>query len=83
MRVLFDSGVVKEVNAVEVVPMDVGTGQIVGTQVNFNIATGDVVKYIYRDNVDIETSGTRALDFIQKLYTNGFADFSQEPVELL
>jgi len=83
MRVLFDSGIVKEVNSVEVVPMDVGTGQIIGTQVNFIIATGDSIKYIYRENVDIETSGTRALEFVQKLYQNGFADFSQEPVELL
>ncbi len=83
MRVLFDSGIVKEVYSVEVVPMDVGTGQIIGTQVNFIIATGDSIKYIYRENIDIETSGTRALEFVQKLYQNGFADFSGEPVELL
>ena len=83
MRVLFNEGVVKEVASVEVKPMDVGDGNIIGTQINFILSTGDKVEYIYSQNVSIEESGQRAVDFVKKLYTDGIADFSHEPVEQL
>ena len=83
MRVLFSEGVVKEVTAVEVKPLDFGDGQIAGTQIDFLLTTGDNVKYIYSQNVAIEESGQRAIDFVKQLYTNGFADFTHEPVEML
>ncbi|WP_026661088.1 hypothetical protein [Butyrivibrio sp. AC2005] len=83
MRVLFAAGRVREVTDVEVVGMDVGDGQIIGTQVNFIMANGNKVEYIYSQNVSIEDSGQRAVEFVQDLYKNGFADFSQEPVEML
>ena len=84
MRVLFDTGVVKEVASAEVVPMDVGGGEIIGTQVNFVLSpSGDSIKYIYAEHVSIEESGERALNFIKKLFEQGYADFSSEPVEQL
>ncbi len=83
MRVLFSEGVVKEVNSVEVKPLDFGDGQIAGTQIDFMLVTGDNVKYIYSQNVPIEESGQRAIDFVKALYTNGYADFTHEPVEML
>lgn len=44
MRVLFAPGVVKEVISAEVVPMDIGDGKIIGTQVNFKLApSGDML----------------------------------------
>lgn len=83
MRVLFGEGIVKEVNAVEVKPLDFGDGQISGTQIDFILSTGDEVRYIYSQNVPIEESGQRAIDFVKKLYTDGFNDFTHEPVEML
>ena len=83
MRVLFNEGVVKEIASVEVKPMDVGDGNIMGTQINFILSTGDKVEYIYSQNVSIEESGQRAVDFVKKLYNDGIADFSHEPVEQL
>ena len=84
MRVLFGTGCVKEVAAAEVVPMDVGGGEIIGTQVNFVLSpSGDQVKYIYGEHIAIEESGERAINFVQELYKNGYADFSGEPVEEL
>ena len=83
MRVLFGSVIVKEVNAVEVKPLDFGDGQIAGTQIDFLLVSGDNVKYIYSQNVPIEESGQRALDFVNELYTKGYADFTHEPVEML
>lgn len=84
MRVLFNTGVVKEVSAAEVVPMDVGNGEIIGTQLNFVLSpSGDKIQYIYRDGISIEESGERAINFVNNLYRHGFADFSSEPVELL
>ena len=83
MIVLFNEGVVKEVSSVEVKPMDVGDGKIIGTQINFILTSGDKIEYIYSQNVPIEESGQRAIDFVRKLYNDGKADFSHEPVELL
>ncbi len=83
MTVLFSEGVVKEVVAVEVKPMDVGDGVILGTQINFVLLGGDKVEYIYSQNVPIEESGQRAIDFVKKLYNDGKADFTHEPVEML
>lgn len=83
MRVLFGEGIVKEVNSVEVKPLDFGDGQISGTQINFLLVTGDKVEYIYSQNVPIEESGQRAIDFVRKLYTDGIGDFTHEPVEML
>lgn len=83
MRVLFNEGVVKEVIAVEVKPLDTGDGVIIGTQINFTLLGGDRVEYIYSQNVAIEESGQRAIDFVRKLYTDGVGDFTHEPVELL
>ena len=83
MRVLFGAGVVKEVEAVEVKPLDFGDGQIAGTQIDFTLASGDQIKYIYSQNVAIEDSGQRAIDFVNKLYKDGIADFTSEPVEML
>ncbi len=83
MVVLFNEGVVKEVISVEVKPMDVGDGRIIGTQINFVLVGGDKIEYIYSQNVDIEESGQRAIDFVRKLYNEGKADFTHEPVELL
>lgn len=83
MRVLFNEGVVKEVISVEVKPMDVGNGEIIGTQINFVLLGGDRLEYIYTQNVPIEESGQRAIDFVKKLYLNGTGDFTHEPVELL
>jgi hypothetical protein len=83
MRVLFAAGRVREVFDVEVVGMDVGDGQIIGTQVNFIMANGNKVEYIYSQDVPIEESGQRAVEFVQALYRDGFADFSQEIVEML
>ena len=83
MRVLFGEGIVKEVEAVEVKPLDFGDGQIAGTQIDFLLGTGDQVKYIYSQNVPIEESGSRAIDFVRKLYEDGKADFTHEPVEML
>ena len=50
MRVLLSNGVVKEVVSVEVKPMDVGDGQIVGTEIVFVSANGDKNEYIYNEN---------------------------------
>ncbi|MBQ7680285.1 MAG: hypothetical protein IJT34_10615 [Butyrivibrio sp.] len=84
MRVLFSAGSVKEVSQAEVVPMDVGNGEVIGTQVNFVLSpSGDQLQYIYAEHIPLEESGERAIAFIQKLYQNGFADFSGEPVEQL
>ena len=83
MTVLFNEGVVKEVISVEVKPMDVGDGVILGTQINFVLLGGDKLEYIYSQNVPIEESGQRAIDFVKKLYNDGKADFTHEPVELL
>lgn len=83
MRVLFAAGRVHEVTDVEVVGMDVGDGQIIGTQVNFRMANGNKAEFIYSQDVPIEESGQRAIDFVQELYKTGMADFSQERVEML
>ena len=83
MRVLFSEGIVKEVTAVEVKPLDFGDGQISGTEMDFLLNTGDNIKYIYSQNVPIEESGQRAIDFVRALYNDGKADFSHEPVEML
>ena len=83
MVVLFNEGVLKSVISVEVKPMDVGDGKIIGTQITFVLVGGDKVDYIYSQNVPIEESGQRAIDFVKKLYTDGKADFSHEPVEML
>ncbi|MCR5671369.1 MAG: hypothetical protein K6G10_10225 [Butyrivibrio sp.] len=83
MRVLFNEGVVKEVNAVEVKPLDTGDGVIIGTQINFSVLGGDRVEYIYSQNIPIEEGGQRAIEFVRKLYADGVADFSHEPVEML
>ena len=83
MRVLFNAGVVKEVSSVEVKPMDVGDGKIIGTQINFVLTSGDKLEYIYSQNVPIEESGQRAIEFVKKLYDDGKADFTHEPVEML
>ena len=83
MRVLFGEGIVKEVENVEVKPLDFGDGQIAGTEIDFCLKTGDNLKYIYSQNVPIEESGQRAIDFVRKLYEDGKADFTREPVEML
>lgn len=83
MRVLFEAGIVKEVESVEVKPLDFGDGQISGTEVDFHLKTGDNIKYIYSQSVPIEESGQRAIDFVKKLYEDGKADFSHESVEML
>ena len=83
MIVLFGDGIIKEVSAVEVKPLDFGDGQISGTEIDFLLTTGDSVKYIYSQNVPIEESGQRAIDFVKELYENGKADFRHEPVEML
>ena len=83
MRVLFEAGIVKEVESVEVKPLDFGDGQIAGTEIDFLLRTGDQIKYIYSQSVPIEESGQRAIDFVKKLYDEGRADFSHESVEML
>ena len=83
MRVLFNEGIIKDVSSVEVKPMDVGDGKIIGTQINFVLTSGDKIEYIYSQNVAIEESGQRAIDFVRTLYNDGKADFSHEPVEML
>ena len=83
MRVLFGEGVVKEVDEVEVKPLDFGDGQIAGTEIDFMLKNGDQIKYIYSQNVAIEESGQRAIDFVRTLYKDGCADFTNEPVEML
>ncbi len=83
MRVLFNAGVVKDISSVEVKPMDVGDGKIIGTQINFILTSGDKLEYIYSQNVPIEESGQRAIEFVNKLYNDGKADFTHEPVEML
>jgi hypothetical protein len=83
MRVLFNEGIVKEVSSVEVKPLDFGDGEIAGTEMDFVLSSGDSIKYIYSQNVPIEESGQRAIDFVRKLYDEGKADFTHEPVEML
>ena len=84
MRVMFDNADVREVASAEVRPMDLGGGKIVGTQINFVLyPTGDHLQVIYSDSISIEESGQRALDFIRKLYENGYADLTGEPIEKL
>ena len=83
MLVLFEEGVIKDVCAVEVKPMDIGEGKIVGTQINFTLTSGDRLEYVYDQNIPIEKSGQRAIDFVRTLYNDGKADFSGEPVELM
>ena len=83
MLVLFSEGVLKDVSSVEVQPLDFGDGKISGTQINFVLTNGDEIKYIYSQNVPIEESGQRAIDFVRNLYKDGRADFTHEPVELL
>ena len=64
--------------------MDLGDGQIIGTQINFKLSpSGDNIKYIYSEHVSLEESGERAINFVQKLFEQGYADFSSEPVEQL
>ena len=76
MRVLFGEGIVKEVENVEVKPLDFGDGKISGTEIDFALTSGDHIKYIYSQNVPIEESGSRAIDFVRKLYEDGKADFT-------
>ncbi|RKM62181.1 hypothetical protein D6855_01800 [Butyrivibrio sp. CB08] len=83
MLVLFNEGVLKDVSSVEVQPLDFGDGKISGTQINFVLTNGDELKYIYSQNVPIEESGQRAIDFVRSLYNDGKADFTHEPVEQL
>ena len=83
MLVLFSEGVLKDVSSVEVQPLDVGDGKIIGTQINFVLTSGDKLEYIYSQNVPIEESGQRAIDFVRKLYNDGKGDFTHEPVEML
>ena len=83
MLVLFSEGVLKDVSSVEVQPLDVGDGQISGTQINFVLTNGDELKYIYSQNVPIEESGQRAIDFVRSIYNDGKGDFTHEPVEML
>jgi hypothetical protein len=83
MRVLFGEGILKEVSSVEVKPLDFGDGQISGTQISFLLTTGDKVDYIYSQNIPIEESGQRAIDFVRNLYADGKGDFTHEPVEML
>ena len=83
MLVLFGEGVIKDVCAVEVKPMDIGEGKIVGTLINFTLTSGDRLEYVYDQNIPIEKSGQRAIDFVRTLYNDGKADFSGEPVELM
>lgn len=83
MRVLFSEGVVREVISAEVKPLDFGDGQIAGTEVDFILTSGDSIKYIYSQNIAIEESGQRAIDFVRKLYEEGKGDFTHEPVEML
>ncbi|SFP73619.1 hypothetical protein SAMN04487928_10736 [Butyrivibrio proteoclasticus] len=83
MRVLFSSGIIREVSSVEVKPLDFGDGQISGTEIDFLLTTGDNLKYIYSQNVPIEESGQRAIDFVKALYEDGKANFTHEPVEML
>ncbi len=83
MRVLFGEGILKEVEAVEVKPLDFGDGQIAGTQIDFSLSSGDQIKYIYSQNVPIEESGQRAIEFVRSIYKDGKGDFTHEPVELL
>lgn len=83
MRVLFGAGIVKEVEEVEVKPLDFGDGQIAGTQIDFLLTSGDKLKYIYSQNVPIEESGQKAIEFVNALYEKGYADFTHEPVEML
>ena len=83
MRVLFGEGIVKEVENVEVKPLDFGDGKISGTEIDFSLVSGDHIKYIYSQNVPIEESGARAIEFVRKLYEDGKADFTHEPVEML
>ena len=47
MRVLFGEGIVKEVENVEVKPLDFGDGKISGTEIDFSLVSGDHIKYIY------------------------------------
>ena len=56
MLVLFGEGVLKDVCAVEVKPMDIGEGKIVGTQINFTLTSGDRLEYIYDQNIPIENA---------------------------
>ncbi len=83
MRVLFRSGVVKEVISAEVKPMDLGNGTIAGTQIDFILANGDKNTYVYSERVGIEVAGMLAVEFVKNLYLNGFADFSDEDAELM
>ena len=83
MLVLFSEGVLKDVSSVEVQPLDFGDGQISGTQINFVLTNGDELKYIYSQNVPIEESGQRAIDFVRSIYNDGKGDFTHEPVEML
>jgi hypothetical protein len=83
MLVLFSEGVLKDVSSVEVQPLDFGDGKISGTQINFVLTNGDELKYIYSQNVPIEESGQRAIDFVRSIYNDGKGDFTHEPVEML
>ncbi len=83
MLVLFNEGVLKDVSSVEVQPLDFGDGKISGTQINFVLTNGDELKYIYSQNVPIEESGQRAIEFVRSIYKDGKGDFTHEPVELL
>ena len=83
MLVLFSEGVLKDVSSVEVQPLDFGDGQISGTQINFVLTNGDELKYIYSQNLPIEESGQRAIDFVRSIYNDGKGDFTHEPVEML
>ena len=83
MRVLFTENCIRKVSSVEAVPMDVGDGNIVGTQLIFKLPDGDKFEYIYKDTISLEDSAMRAADFIQQLYLKGAGNLTKEPVEKL
>ena len=84
MRVLLSEGLLREVCSAEVKPMDVGNGNIIGTEIDFILLpNGDKIQYVYKDSVPIEVAGMMAMEFVKQLYTYGMADFSDQPVEQL
>ena len=84
MRVLFSEGVVREVCSAEVKPMDVGDGNVMGTEIDFVLSpSGDKLQFVYKDSVSMEMAGMMAVEFVKQLYTYGMADFSDQPVEQL
>ena len=84
MRVLFEEGVVREVCSAEVKPMDVGDGNVMGTEIDFVLSpNGDRLQFVYKDSVSMEMAGMMAVEFVKQLDTYGMADFSDQPVEQL